>query len=104
MHYGRLPEERAGVRDEINSGVDETIASMVDTDPEFQKRFDASVGYFVSRFSATKIPIIGAGYGIGILYDKDNNSRTYMIFTRAEILGASLMEGRDTSLRMPSVR
>lgn len=86
-------DERAGIRDEINSGVDETIASMVDTDPEFQKRFDASVGYFVSRFSATKIPIIGAGYGIGILYDKESDSRTYMNVTRTDI-GAGLGTGK----------
>lgn len=86
-------DERAGIRDEINSGVDETIARMVDTDPEFQKRFDASVGYFVSRFSATKIPIIGAGYGIGILYDKESDSRTYMNVTRTDI-GAGLGAGK----------
>ncbi len=86
-------DERAGIRDEINSGVDETLANMVDADPEFQKRIDVSVGYFVSRFSATKIPIVGAGYGIGVLYDKENDSQTYMNVTRTDI-GAGLGSGK----------
>lgn len=70
-------DKRADVRDEINSDMDETIARLVSDDPELQKNIDASAGYFVSSVSATKIPVLGGGYGIGILYDKDNNSRTY---------------------------
>lgn len=86
-------DERAAIRDDINDGVDQTLASMVDADPEFQKRVDASVGYFVSRFSATKIPLVGAGYGIGILHDKESGSQTYMNVTRTDI-GAGLGSGK----------
>jgi lipid-binding SYLF domain-containing protein len=47
------------------------------------------VGYFVSRVSATKIPLVGAGYGIGVLIDKETGSHTYMNISRAD-LGAGL--------------
>lgn len=86
-------DERADIRDEINSDMDETLSRLVDDDPELQKNIDASAGYFISRVSTTKIPVVGGGYGIGILYDKDDNSRTYMNITRADIgvgLGAGM--------------
>jgi len=60
-------DERAAIREEINTAVNETIDTLVSSDPEFQQEIDASVGYFVSRVSATKIPLVGAGYGIGMV-------------------------------------
>jgi hypothetical protein len=89
--------ERGEVRDQIDNGMDETIARMVDADPEFSKQIKASEGYFVSSVSATKIPIFGVGYGIGVLYDKQDNSRTYMNINRTDV-GVGLGSGTFQAL------
>jgi hypothetical protein len=78
-------DERNGHRDQIDIDADETIGRLVNADPDFQKLIDASLGYFVSRVSATKIPIFGVGYGIGVLYDKESNSSTYMNIKRTDV-------------------
>jgi hypothetical protein len=86
-------DERAEIRDGINRDAGETIARMIEDDPEFKKRMEASAGHFVSRVSATKIPIVGGGYGLGVLHDKEDGSHTYMNITRTD-LGAGLGAGR----------
>ena len=83
-------DERATVRQEINDALDTTLEALTTTDPEFQRKIDSSVGYFASRVSATKIPVFGGGYGIGVLLDKERNSRTYMNLTRFDV-GAALV-------------
>jgi hypothetical protein len=82
-------DERAAIRQEINQKVDETLTALVNLDPAFQASIDESVGYFVSNVSATKIPVVGGGYGIGVLYDKKEGSRTYMNVSRFDF-GAGL--------------
>jgi hypothetical protein len=86
-------DERATVRQEIDQAADEAIATLIDQDPSFQQSIDASVGYFVSSVSATKVPVVGGGYGIGVLYEKEAGSRTYMNITRFD-LGAGLGAGK----------
>ena len=86
-------DERATVRQEINDALDTTLEALTTTDPEFQRKIDSSVGYFASRVSATKIPVFGGGYGIGVLLDKERNSRTYMNLTRFDV-GAGLGAGK----------
>ncbi len=90
-------DERAAVRQELNQTVDEALAALVSQDPEFQKAIDDSVGYFAAGVSATKAPIVGGGYGIGVLFDKENNSRTYLNITRFDV-GAGLGAGRFRAL------
>ena len=104
-------DERAVIREEINVAADETLASLVSNEPAFQREIDASVGYFVSQVSATKIPLVGAGYDIGVLFDKETGSHTYMNIKRADIgagQGASrfrvlvLFDNRDVLERFRS--
>jgi hypothetical protein len=52
-------------------------------DPELQKSLDESIAYLVGRISATKVPIIGGGYGLAVLHDKENGARTYLYERRA---------------------
>lgn len=86
-------DERTEIREGIDAGAEETLSRMVEDDPGFGDKLEASVGYFVSRASATKLPIVGGGHGLGVLYDKEDGSRTYMNITRAD-LGAGLGTGR----------
>jgi hypothetical protein len=85
-------EDRASLRQKINDNGDEVIAALVKDQPELQKSIDDSVGYFTGRVSIVKIPVVGAGNGLGVLYDKENSSRTYMNIKRFD-LGLGLATG-----------
>lgn len=85
-------EDRASLRQKINDNGDEVIAALVKDQPELQKSIDDSVGYFTGRVSIVKIPVVGAGNGLGVLYDKENSSRTYMNMKRYD-LGLGLATG-----------
>jgi len=86
-------DEREPLRQEINAVGDETIAALVDKNPALQASIDASAGYFVGRISGAKVPVVGGGSGLGVLYDKENQARTYMNVTRSDV-GVGLGAGR----------
>ena len=85
-------EERAPLRQEINEQTDNTIATLIEKQPEIEGQLDASVGYFVGRVSAVKVPVVGAGIGMGILFDNLHSTRTYMDINRID-LGLGLGSG-----------
>ena len=86
-------DERAEVRAGIESQASETLKRLMDTYPEFRNELQAAKGCFVTRFSTTKVPIIGGGYGIGVLYERETGHRTYLNVTRAD-LGVGLGVGQ----------
>lgn len=86
-------DERDQVRDEVNQVTEATIAQMVAYDPTIQALLDTSVGYAVASVSATKIPVIGGGYGIALLHDLENKTRTYINISRFDF-GAGVGAGK----------
>ena len=92
-------EDRAPLRKKINDHGDEVIAALVKDQPELQKSMDDSVGYFTGRVYSVKIPVVGAGNGLGVLYDKENSSRTYMNIKRFD-LGLGLATGTHRLLTL----
>lgn len=93
LSCGTIPiEDRDPLRKEINERADETIDELISENPEVQKQLDSSAGYFVGRVSGVKAPIIGIGSGLGVLYDKDLSTRTYMNINRFD-LGFGLASG-----------
>lgn len=57
-------DERNQIRNEVNQAAVTTLAQMVADDPAIQKSLDQAIGYAVASISATKIPIVGGGYGL----------------------------------------
>ena len=86
-------DQRAEIREEVDRIAEETIEQMVATEPGLHNSLDTAVGYIVARVSATKVPIVGGGYGLAILHDRENGSRTYLDVTRFD-LGAGLGVGK----------
>ena len=86
-------DERNQIREEVNQVAETTIEQMVANDPEIQELLDKAVGYAVASVSATKVPVIGGGYGLALLHDKENGTRTYINVTRFD-LGAGVGTGR----------
>jgi hypothetical protein len=100
LSCGTIPiEDRAPLRKEINERADETIDELISKNPEIQKQLDSSAGYFVGRVSGVKAPILGAGYGLGVLYDKEKQIRTYMDINRID-LGLGLATGTYRGLAL----
>ena len=85
--------ERNQIRDEVNQAAETTIAQLVALDPSIQEALDQATGYAVASVSATKIPIVGAGYGLALLHDLENKTRTYINVSRFD-LGAGVGAGR----------
>ena len=85
-------EERATIRKEINAAAEETIAALVTKDPTLQKLLDTSVGYCTAQISSTTIVVVGGGYGLGVCFDNERATRTYVNINRYDVgagLGAS---------------
>ena len=89
-------EKRAGLREEINQNAEKTITQLISNNPELQESIDTSVGYFVGQTSGAKIPVVGARSGLGMLYDRKADTRTYMNIKRYDVgvgLGAGKYRG-----------
>ena len=85
-------EERASLRRKINTRADNTIAALVEKQPELVGELDTCVGYFVGCVSGVKAPAVGAGIGMGVLFDKVQFTRTYLDIKRLD-LGLGLGSG-----------
>ena len=82
-------EERDARRAEINRDAEETIALLMEQDPEFAEALEMSAGYMTSRISSATVAVVGGARGIGVLVNKQSGDRTYVNFKRTD-LGAGL--------------
>ena len=92
-------EQREPLRQELNQRADSTIDTLVEKKPELKEKVDASPGYFVGRVSAVKAPVVGGGTGLGVLYDKEKETRTYMNINRFD-LGFGIGKGAFSALAL----
>ena len=65
----------------------ETLAELVADRPEAQTDLDNAVGYAILSNTATKVPIVGAGNGIGVVVDTETRERTYLKVSRFDVGG-----------------
>lgn len=89
-------EERDAVRREADRVAEETVSTLIDRNPEIQQQLDDSAGFLAGRMSATKLPLLGGAYGLGVLVNNDDETRTYMNITRYDVgagLGAGTLRG-----------
>ena len=85
--------ERNQIRDEVNQVAETTIEQLVADEASLRADLDNAVGYAVASISTTKIPLLGGGYGLAVLQDNENRTRTYINITRFD-LGAGVGVGR----------
>jgi len=64
-----------------------TLAELVEMKPEVQADLDRSIGHAVFSNRLAKVPIVGAGDGIGLVFDKKTGERTYLKVQRLDIGG-----------------
>lgn len=86
-------DQRDQIREEVNQTTEQTLEELVSDDPGIQASLDAATGYAVASVSATKIPLVGGGYGLAVLHDLEKDTRTYINVSRID-LGAGIGTGR----------
>ena len=70
------------------AGVEQkTLAELIEKSPEIQAELDRSVGNAVFSNRSAKIPFIGVGEGIGVVFDKKTGERTYLKVQRLDVGG-----------------
>ena len=70
------------------AGVEQkTLAELIEKSPEIQAEIDRSVGHAVFSNRSAKIPFVGAGDGIGVVFDKETGERTYLKVQRLDVGG-----------------
>lgn len=66
---------------------EETLAELVAKRPEVQAEIDRAVGYAVVSNRLAKVPFVGAGEGIGVVFDAKTGDRTYLKVGRLDVGG-----------------
>ena len=74
-------------RGELDTMADTAIAGLIEHDANIKTEMDRSLGYAVANMKVTKIPVIGAGGGEGVIVNKKTNKRSYFTVKRLDIGG-----------------
>lgn len=80
-------EERNTKRSEIDGMAKKAIAGLLEQNPGLKAKMDASLGYAVANMKLTKVPIVGAGGGEGVLFNKQAQQRQYFTVSRLDLGG-----------------
>ena len=83
-HRSMSVEEK---RDFLAEAEQKTLAELIEKRPETQAEMDRSVGHAVFSNRLAKIPFVGAGDGIGVVFDKNTGERTYLKVQRLDVGG-----------------
>jgi len=106
-------EEKDSKRAELDEMAEKAIAGLLEQDPGLKTKMDESLGYAVANMKLTKVPIVGAGGGEGVFYDKETGKRTYFTVSRLDLGGGwgarsfkilLLLESQEMLDRMNSKR
>jgi lipid-binding SYLF domain-containing protein len=71
----------------LNDHEQETLQRLYQQSPETEQAIQAAPGYAVFHIVVTKVPVIGAGGGDGVVVDNKTGDRTYMKVRRFDVGG-----------------
>ena len=77
-------EEKRAVIAELERSA---LADLMDQHPESRAVLDRSVGYAILAKAVTKVPVFGAGDGLGVAVDTRSGERTYLRVGRFDVGG-----------------
>jgi hypothetical protein len=81
------PEAEQELRTELDAMSESTLLRLFEAQPEAEVVYEQCVGYAIAAMNMTKIPVVGAGKGYGIVIDKRNNDREYVEVSQFEVGG-----------------
>jgi lipid-binding SYLF domain-containing protein len=79
--------EKEKKRSDLDVMADASITRFVEQDASMQEKIDNSLAYAVINVTLTKVPLVGAGGGEGVTFDKKTKNRTYITATRLDLGG-----------------
>ena len=79
--------EKENKRTELDAMAMKAIGELKEADPGLQDELDKSRGYAVANMKITKVPIVGAGGGEGVLVIKEPPQRVYFTVGRFDVGG-----------------
>ncbi len=79
--------EKQQKRSDIDLMAEKAITGLIEEEAELQQELDKSFGYAVANMKLTKVPIVGAGGGEGVLVNKKTKKRTYFTVKRFDLGG-----------------
>ncbi|MBL0721448.1 MAG: membrane lipoprotein lipid attachment site-containing protein [Sulfurovum sp.] len=80
-------EEVTSQRAEIDQMANETIATLKKDDKKVEIALDKAIGYMAVNWKVTKVPVVGAGGGNGVVVSKEDNKHVYINVSRFDIGG-----------------
>ena len=66
---------------------EKTMVELVESYPQAKEDLETAVGYAIMSNAATKVPVVGAGEGIGVVVDSRTDERTFLRLTRFDVGG-----------------
>ena len=79
---GKTNEEQLAYYGEFEGA---TLAWLLEDYPDAEEMLDSAVGYTIVHQTVTKVPLVGAGGGYGMTYDRTNDERIYFRLRRLDL-------------------
>ena len=79
--------EKEQKRNELDAMAEKTIAGLIEQDEKVKTEIDESLGYAVANMKLTKVPIVGAGGGEGVSFNKNRKDPIYFTVSRFDLGG-----------------
>jgi hypothetical protein len=81
------PREDLPGRAQIDAAHEQTIAQLLEQEPELEQALEEAAGYMFGEMRGAKIPFVGSGSGAGVIIDNRDQSRTYVEISEFEVGG-----------------
>ena len=80
-------EEKDSKRDMLDAMAKDTIDKLIEEDASIKDKLDEALAYAVFDVTLTKIPLVGAGGGEGVSFDKKTGETAYVTASRLDLGG-----------------
>ena len=81
------PEAEQEKRAELDAMSETVMKRLFEAQPDAEAEFEKCIGYAIADMNLTKIPVVGAGKGYGIVIDKRTGAREYVEVSQFEVGG-----------------
>lgn len=81
------PSEIEQKQETLDTMAAKAIEGLIKEDPALKVELDKAVGYAVANMKLTKVPVVGAGGGEGVLVDAKTQERRYFTVSRFDLGG-----------------
>ena len=81
------PEDKSDAKTKIDTMAKTTIDTLIENSPEIFSSLENAQGYAVVNWKVTKVPVVGAGGGDGVIVNKSTGERKYIKVRRFDFGG-----------------